>query len=76
MSRSGHPAEAGSDPIREMATLCPAAAPACHPVQETEGPPCDQPVHPGSGSPDWLVSDFVLELDIFADVSSKLGKYD
>lgn len=39
-----------------MAALHPPAKAALHPLQASEGSPCNQPVHPGSGPSDRYVS--------------------
>lgn len=54
--RPGHSAQAWFDALCEMASLHPPAEAARHPLQTSEGSPCNQPVHPGSGSPDRYVS--------------------
>lgn len=51
--RPGYSAQAWFDTLCEMASLRPPAEAALHPLQASEGSPCDQPVHPGSGPPDW-----------------------
>lgn len=54
--RPGHSAQAWFDTLREMASLHPPAEAALHPLQTSESSPCNQPVHPGSGSSDRYVS--------------------
>lgn len=57
--RPGHSAQAWLDALCEMASLHPPAEAALHPLQTSEGSPCNQPVHPGSGSSDRYISSLI-----------------